>query len=235
MQTIEKHPAMLEQFKKIFLFQGASPGLAQMAFFHSGCECVAFEVGESIYSPQNFRRSIALLLSGTATAFKNAGAPSPVAINNFAPGSVFGVASVFSNEERYVSHVKAMRRCKILFLSQELLSLLFHQDSKTAENYITYLSGRIHFLNERISAYTAGSAEKKLALYLVEQSQQQDTEHIKLSCPLTQLCAFLNMGRASLYRILNTLDLEGIIKREGKSIHIIDKPALCRYLYAEEQ
>ena len=76
---------------------------------------------------------------------------------------------------------------------------------------------RIWFLSSRISALTAGTAEQKLAVYLLEQGDMEIS--------MTDLSQRLNLGRASLYRAAEELEELGAIAREGKRVKVLERDA----------
>ena len=73
------------------------------------------------------------------------------------------------------------KRSNILFLPQEALMQLFGQSRRAMANYLSFLTGRIFYLNRRIDAYTGGSAECRLAMYLLD--NQQDGVPPKVTLP----------------------------------------------------
>ena len=48
----------------------------------------------------------------------------------------------------------------------------------------------------------------------------------RLTCPATELAQRLGISRASLYRAFDTLEEQGLIRREGRSIFVPDLSAL---------
>ena len=89
-------------------------------------------------------------------------------------------------------------------------------DAKIALNYIRFLSGRIQFLNRKIDSFTAPDAEQALLSYLGQKPQGR-VEGISM----VKLCEILNIGRTSLYRVMQQLEDSGKIKREGKTIWLL--------------
>ena len=71
---------------------------------------------------------------------------------------------------------------------------------------------------------TAGSAERRVALFLF--SFGKDT--VELDASLSSLSDLLNIGRASLYRALDTLIADGYIQKEGRTIHLLDADAMIQ-------
>lgn len=148
-------------------------------------------------------------------------------MNIFYTGGVFGVAGLFNSARQYVSDITAVKPSRVMFLSQSLLHRLFCRDVRVAENYISYLSGRICFLNNRIDFFAGGNVEYRLASFLLTVSLQNRTpEEFQLPCTMSQLASMLNMGRASLYRAFNALTADGLIRRSGKTIVILDSDRL---------
>ena len=127
---------------------------------------------------------------------------------------VFGAAAMFHDAPGYANVITAQTPCRVLFLSEQWLTACMQQHFAVAEAYIRYLSGRILFLNARIAALTAGSVEQRVARFLLEGGAVQEL-------PMTELASRLNVGRASLYRVLDRLEADGIIRREGKKIVIL--------------
>ena len=95
---------------------------------------------------------------------------------------------------------------------------MMQRDPRITKNYISYLSQRILFLNEKISVLSAGTAEERLKLLLLQRGS--------LKCSMTSLSQELNLGRASLYRAIASLESKGIIRQEKNSIVILDDKGL---------
>lgn len=170
--------------------------------------------GETIYTPRRFRRCLGVLLSGQVRVSKEA-----LAISVLGAGDVFGAAALFTDNEGYATTLTALSDCALVLLPQQAVSVLLRESPDFAENYVRYLSGRIQFLSGRLDAVSASTAEGKLGQYLLSAADGEG----QLTISATQLSARLGVGRATLYRAFDTLERDGAIRREGKSIQI-----LCR-------
>lgn len=171
---------------------------------------------EIIYSPDQFEESIGLFLKGYAVAEKNGS----VILNTFEPGSCFGVATLFSHSKRYVTTIRAKSDCVVAFLSGDSMTRLFREEPQISLNYISFLASRIHFLNRKIDQFTAVSAEEKLALWLLEQAEHGNPFRMPVS--YAKLADMLALGRSSLYRAFDTFEEEGVLKKDGKQLEILD-------------
>ena len=57
--------------------------------------------------------------------------------------------------------------CRLVLFPQDGVERLVEESSRFALNYIRYLSSRIQFLSGRLDTVSAGTAEGKLAQYLL--------------------------------------------------------------------
>lgn len=232
MKIIKKQNKYCLLLSQSFLFNEIDHDIVSEAYYSEDCSCTEFESGEKIYTRNSFKKSIGIVLSGELKAFKPGAEGANLVLNTFLTGGVFGVAGLFNNTKQYVSEVVAVKRSRVLFLPQQLLHRLFEQNFQIAENYISYLSNRICFLNSRIDNFTGGSAETRLAAFILSLSAQNDNSlQFRLPCTLTQLSNTLDMGRASLYRAMDALSELGIIQKNGRVITIVNFDRLKSGLY----
>lgn len=183
-----------------------------------------FSTGERIPFRENASSRIGILLEGKAKVFS--ADDEKTILNRLEPGSLFGVSSLYSGLEADTA-IFAAAQTVVLFLDEGSMDPLF-EDRKTRENLISFLTGRIRFLTEKIASFTAGSAEQKLARYLAGKADENGFVFSFRS--YSELAKTLNLGRASLYRILDMLEEEGCITRSGKGISIADPKKLERHL-----
>lgn len=169
-----------------------------------------YQKGEVLYSPHAFSRSLGILLRGTVSVTRGS---LPVSV--LRPGELFGAAALYNQRPDYVTTLTARTDCEVLFLSQEDLDTLMARQSQVGKNYIAYLSERIRFLSGKLEELGPSTAEGRVVRYLMLRNQEGRTLP---DCSLTELAGRLGMGRATLYRVLDALEREGMLHREGKTI-----------------
>ena len=214
-----------KESEKIFhspIFRGVNITNAKDVFLRQGCLAVDFEDGDVILAQNEAARKAGIFLSGravvtTADDSKNA------LLRFFEAGDFFGIANLFTNED-YVSSIRAKKKCRVFFFTEEAIRELLETDKTFLYNYLGFLSGRICYLNCKIRYLTAGSAERRLALYL--SSFQKDT--VELDASLSSLSELLDIGRASLYRAFDTLIADGYIEKTGRTIRLLSPDAMIR-------
>ena len=106
-----------------------------------------------------------------------------------------------------------------MFVSSDAVKALIENDKSVMHSFLCLLSNKIVYLNKKISSLTAGSAERRLSVYLSENAKDGI---FTLTTSASALAAMLDIGRASLYRALDKLEADGGIERCGKSIIIKD-------------
>lgn len=216
LESKDKHKLL-----KHALFAETSPDLIEHVISKQGGGIQSFSDGELLHSPDtNAEPRLGILLSGKATV----STPSEghaVLLRFLGAGDLFGIANLFS-EEQFVSVIRANGSCQCAFFSEAAIGELLAVDKGFRERYIGFLTGRIRFLNRKIGYLTAGSAERRLALYLSSLGEGE----VHLEDSITSLSDLLNLGRASLYRAFDRLCHDGHLIKNGRDLVIVDATAL---------
>lgn len=181
----------------------------------SAVSVVTVPSGEKVYDRTNFRRCLGILMDGVLQVRKDA-----LLISTLRCGEVFGAAALFGGEE-YPTTLTARSDCRLLLIPQEAVGRLLRTCGEFAEDYTAYLSGRIRFLGARLDALSADRGEGKLARYLLTAQRGGCVTQ-----NATQLCQRIGIGRATLYRAFELLEADGAIRREGKTIHLLNAEKL---------
>lgn len=203
--TLMEHP----------LFRRVPPDL--LAELTGQAEVCTIGRGETAYDRTRFRRCLGVLLHGKIQVRKES-----LLVSTLGAGDVFGAAALFNEQEDYPTTLTALEDCRLLLVPQEEIRRLVCRCGAFAEDYITYLSGRIRFLSTRLDAVSADRGEGKLARYLL--AAAEGAGEVTLSA--TQLCQRIGVGRATLYRAFEALEGAGAIARMGKTIRIVDATTL---------
>lgn len=201
------------ELSEIGLFRGMKRDTLSAALDHPLCTRIRYKRDDTIYSPSAFRRSLGVLRSGRIRVTKG-----ELTVSVLEAGDIFGAAALFNESVDYATTLTADAACDIVFFSQELVEELLEQCPAFMKNYVRYLSERIHFLSARLDTLAAGTAEEKVAQYLLCNMDEQRMVHISA----TALTNRLNISRATLYRVFEAMETEGAIKRGNKIIKILD-------------
>lgn len=202
----------VSMLKKNRIFQSVGEDRLEQLVESAGTQ--VFRRGESILSPERGGRTMGMILTGSAAVVKGR-----AVINTLVPGDIFGAVTLFSDEPSPATTVTARVECSAIFFEKEAIAELIENEPGAAVGFAAYLSARIRFLTRRIEALTAGDSASKLLSYLLEREQGGEVEI--QSC--AELARRLDVGRASLYRALDSLETSGDIRRDGKKIFITVK------------
>lgn len=220
MQTVE----LSDLLRICPLFEGIPQETLTQALAGSDAVTTIFSAGETVWAQEQSNEPRLVILAQGKAAVTTPGPGHTVLLRFLHAGDLFGIANLFSDDPS-VSTVRAETNCTCLLLSANTVKRLLDTNAQFRKNYIGFLSGRIRFLNKKIGYLTAGSAERRLALYLAGLG----TGDITLTESVSSLSDLLNLGRASLYRAFDRLRADGWLIRNGKHLRLTDAEAMLRF------
>lgn len=212
---------ILQILKRIPLFQKSDEELLQNMLKSPGCSLIRISSGKEIGTAGT--RELIVLLNGRAQIRSTDGERN-VILRTPGAGEVLGAASLFLRECTPLSVVTALGNCTALLIDAPTVYRLLREDEQFLAEYLAFLAGRVQFLNQKIRCFTAGSAERRLALYLATLGE----DSLSLPVSFSALAETLDIGRASLYRALDKLEADGLIRREGRNISLISAKRLLQ-------
>ena len=181
-------------------------------------------IGELVYSSESKGIHVGILLQGTAKVHTGAcGSNDPALLKTLFAGDTFGIANLYAEQEPFPSRIIAAGPCRVLFIDGAAFKQFIENDPNALKNYLSLQSQKIVYLNRKIMTYTAGSAEKKLAVFLLDHAVGST---VTLPCSMSELASLLGIGRASLYRAMDALTECGWIEKHEKSIQIMNQAAM---------
>lgn len=207
-----------ELVSKTELFRGLPPSVLARILAVSDCTAAEYEKNEVVYDKTNFYRSLGIVLEGRLRVTKENADKRPIVMSTLQRGAIFGAAALFNSEPEYATKITAIERSRVLFLPQRLVKRMIEREPDIAENYIRYLSERILFLNRKIYFLTAGTAEQRLAGFLLDNLAVGEFSEMPMT--MHRLADALNMSRASLYRAFDELTASGAVSKQGKLVCI---------------
>ena len=210
--------AEIELVMKTELFRGSPRSVLMRILAVSDCTVGEYSKNDIVFSKTSFTRSLGIVLGGKLRVIKENADKRPIVMSTLQSGSLFGAAALFNSQGEYVTQITAIEHSRILCLPQRLIKRMIEREPEIAENYIRYLSERILFLNRKIYFLTAGTAEQRLASFLLD--NLSEGEYSEMPMPMHRLADALNMSRASLYRAFDLLIESGAVSKQGKLVCI---------------
>lgn len=210
------------------IFQGADPALVDRYLSGNALRVEEFPPDSIAYSSVSEGVRVGSLLSGGAQVHTGLGEGRAL-LKTVAVGELFGVANLYAENEPFPTQIVTTEKSKILFIDGDAFRNFIENDPSARRNYLAFQSKKIVYLNRKILIFTAGSAEKRLSLFLLE---HETDNSVNLPCSMTELSELLGIGRASLYRAMDTLAANGWIEKQGKTVHLLNRDEVFRFVYS---
>ncbi len=212
--------------KKTFIFKGIGKNEIIQLLTRVKFDIRSFERGDVIYSKESPAYEIGFVLSGACEVqhVHLDGVITP--LNRLAAGGTFGIISVLNNGQDFPTHIVAKSKAEIAFLDKEDFIHLIRSSPDIALNVAEFLAGRVSFLNEKVSAFSAKSCEEKLTSSIL--STAKSLGRLEFPFNRKRTAESISCGRASLYRAMESLKTRGLIDFDNKKIYIKDLNSLER-------
>lgn len=208
----------ISALKSSCLFSEAGEELVSELLSSGSYEIAVFPKGERIFSPESTDVRLALVLKGTLEVSKGS-----LFMNRLGTGAISGMSCLFGEERAFPTTVTAGENVRLLFISKEQLMSLFSRYPDILQRYLTLLSRKICFLNEKIESISAPDSAEALRRYLTDMSEKLQCDTFTLPVSSQKLASALGMGRTSLYRAFEQLTEEGFLTKDGKTVSIIER------------
>lgn len=205
---MDKEKYLCENF---FLFKDVPNQFLTDAFKYEGINENKFSQGEVIQNCEHCD-CIGIVIKGKAVVKSNSDG---VIINKLNKNDVYGVAALF-DKPTYSTIVQAVTDCTIITLNKSFITRCIIDNPKVALNYVEFLAKKVSFLNKKINAYTAKSAENKLYTYLLQLPRIGNV--LELNIDMSTIAKMVGIGRATLYRSFEKLEKNGTITKIDKKI-----------------
>ncbi len=204
-----------------FLFNGESAEALSRRLKDAAFTLSGFTKGEIIFG-EGDTHQLGILLSGSAFAHPSDGGCSR--LKTFSAGEIFGAAGVFCDEGRPpLCKIEAASDCRVLYIKREGVEKILYENPERSIEYIRFLSGRVEFLNRRISTFTSPEVLSRVAKHLLSTA---DRNGICEGVNLSALAKSLDISRTSIYRARNELINLKAISVEQKRVTLLDRATL---------
>lgn len=170
------------------------------------------------------RNSIALVTDGAFKIEKSLGNKNAY-LKALDTGGIVGIATLFDEQNQYISTLVAKKDSELLIIDEACIESFIRGSSEFSYSLVKLLCGKIRYLNTRIDTYTKTGAEEKLLEFL-SHSVTRISPNGCVEMSMSSLSSALGIGRASLYRAIDSLEEKGIISKKGKKIYLLKEVLL---------
>lgn len=201
------------------LFRGIGDADIAKLLQTPGIRVETYAKGGMLYTTDTNAHCLGFLVSGSARVIKCDGT-GKMLMSVLHAGDIFGAASLFSSDDRYVANIIAMSETKALLIPEEIWLSILQSDFRIVKNYMAYLTSRIRFLSGRIDRLSQPTVEDRVLSFLRTRAKD-NVYHPEMS--LRAIGDALCISRTSLYRAFDTLTADGKIHKEGRDIRLIQE------------
>ena len=210
------------------IFKNTDPSIVNRFLTESVMTVDEFAPSETAYSSSDLKIRVGILLDGVAQVYTDhPHEEERTLLRTMGISDTFGIANLYAKDEPFPTKIVALSSCRILFIEATAFQAFLENDPVAMRNYLRFQSKKLVYLNRKIAVFTAGSAEKRLAVFLLD---HEIDGVFTPPCSMSQLAELLGIGRASLYRAIDSLASCGLIEKEGKRLLIRNKNDLLRFI-----
>ena len=207
--------------KKLFPFTELENDVLEQIYGELTFETISYHKNDIILSNDCYECMIGFVLSGKCEVRRKR-LKENILLQTLNPFDSFGILTLFSKEE-YPTDIIAKTKTEILFIPKQSFLSCIYKHPEVCMNVMTFMASRIQFLNRKIAILSGTNVEEKVRQYIIFQ-QKEFGEQFTFNA--SQVSVLLNIGRASLYRVLDALQEADIIEVKEKIIFVKRPEAL---------
>lgn len=199
-----------------------------------GAQVRSYKADDYIFLSGDEINSIGIILSGIVEIMKENLAGNKHIVAFLGPSDMFaeGIVCTVKRISPVTVHVK--EDAKILLIPYERIikscgnSCLFHIN--LIQNMMVVLGEKNVNLNRKLELLTLKGMREKIASYLINESNERESNMFQIMLNRTELADYLNVSRTSMCRELARMKEEGLIDFYGSSFKLTNKILLAQCL-----
>ncbi len=211
-----------EFLSSLFPFVGTEDGVIQSIISTLNYTERDFRRGEKVFDGSD-SPAVGFIVEGECEVRQTKHDGSPVSLNRLVKGQSFGILSVFGKAD-FPTELYAKRNTTVMFIGAEDFIALIHAYPEVSYRVISFLAGKVSFLNRKIRTMSGTRVEDRLASFILSESEKHGSI-IPFNCKRT--AEAINSGRSSVYRALDSLAGLGLISFDTRTVKILDLESLA--------
>lgn len=180
--------------------------------------------GEILFSPGS-SQGLFLISEGKVKVYEISPSGKEQLLRVLTAGDFVGEEALFSSTQTY-TFCQALMPTRVCFIRREDFLALLMQHPSISLKLLEEFNRRMIHSGHQATSNTAESVQVRLAGYLLELSEAQDSVELELPLPMKELAAFLSTSPETLSRRLRALEESGLIARKGRRLRILQKERL---------
>ena len=182
-----------------------------------------FQNGETIMEYSSSMKKIGLIQEGRAVLYCCDEDGNEYVIDELNKDSVFGEPFLLPSDSQHY-YVCATTVTKVLFIDYEHVikrcENACHHHSQMVSNLLQMTALQSRQQMNRIYVLSRSTTREKILAYLNSLSAETHSQDLRLPMSYTALAQYLSVDRSAMTRELKFLEKEGVLKKEGRNIHL---------------
>lgn len=190
---------------------------------------LALRRGEKLFHQGDPCSGIYILISGQIKLAVVSNVGKEKIVELVGPGQMIGADSILSTKAHSV-FAEALSDCHLLHISKTGIENELKEVSKVGQSLLSALAERSHHFVEEVEAYSLSTGRERVVSFLLNELQRTgaDGDEAVLHLPAHKgvIASLLNLTPEHFSRILHELQVDGLIKVDGRFIGIPSIPKM---------
>ncbi|MBT1247737.1 MULTISPECIES: Crp/Fnr family transcriptional regulator [unclassified Thermosipho (in: thermotogales)] len=221
------HP-LIETFSKIEVFKKLK--ISQIERLVKNREIIfrRYKRGELIKGRGEKIDEVMVLISGKVRGEMNDFNGKNLVVEEIKAPNFLAVNISFSKEAILPVDIISEDRCEVAYLKKAKIFELASENIDFLKALVEFLGSKFYFISQKLWFVTLNSLKEKILIYLA--SKYSGGEVVVLDKSIEQLSQLFGSTRPALSRAFSALESEGIIRKDGNKIYILDKDVIDFYV-----
>jgi CRP/FNR family transcriptional regulator len=185
-----------------------------------------FNKGASIFFEGDQGNGFYAVIEGRVKIYKISPDGKEKILHIFGSGEPFGEIPVFIGKP-FPANAMALEDSRVLFFPRKQFLTMLTENPSLSLSMLAVLCRRLREFTVQIENLALKEVPGRLASYLLYLTEEQgNAEEVELSISKGQLASLLGTIPETLSRILAKMSRQGIIKVDGRLIHVLDRYGL---------
>ncbi|MDX1684865.1 MAG: response regulator [Saprospiraceae bacterium] len=184
-----------------------------------------FQAKQMIYQEGAIPKWLFYIISGKVKCYKSNDYGKELITHMYSEGDFFGHLPLLQKEP-YEENAMAMEECKVKLIPEKDFRLLLFNDKDFSAQFIKMIANETTEVEQQLLDLAYGSVRKKVANALLTALKHDPDDKDIISVSRDDLSKLAGVAKETLIRTLSDFKSEDLIKVDGNTIKLLDKPAL---------
>ncbi len=150
-----------------------------------------------------------------------------ILIDHLDKGRILAPALLFSSNNKLPISLKAMEDTSVFSIQRLDFKEIMLENPILFDNYLRIISDIVAFLTQKIRQLSLQSLQGKIGHYFLQMQKKNNSSTFTIIDSWKDIAEYFGVSRQSLARSLSSLESEGLIAIEGKTITLLEPQRLA--------